>query len=150
MIKVQRLRIEVQGRCINPLKAASQKAKTVVSEDRYIYLRIALLWTAISPLLASTGNNVQTSLTPRASPFLYFCLRQYITWKLFAAFLLLCIIPSAPNNKPPLSKRPPLSYPQVFNIYSFLNTPYTPKTYMSDHTCCLINANLLYGIRVLE
>ena len=84
----------------------------MVSADRYIYLRIALLWTAISPLLASTGNNVQTSL--RVSPFLYFCLRQYITWKLFAAFLLLCIIPSAPNNKPPLSKHPPLSYPQIF------------------------------------
>ena len=62
---------EVLGHHINAEispKAASEKAQTTLSENRYTSLKIDVFRMAILLLLVSTGNNAQTSFLVQQAP----------------------------------------------------------------------------------
>ena len=62
---------EVLGHRVNAEispKAALEKAQTTLSENRYISPKIDVFRTAVLSLLASTGNNAQTSFLVRQVP----------------------------------------------------------------------------------
>ena len=80
---------EVLGHCIDVKispKAASEKAQTMVSENRYTSPKIDVFQTAILTLLAPTGNNVQASFLVRTPGTAYLRYSLAVSPNVYAVF----------------------------------------------------------------